>query len=456
MPMNIGYSGAGSPVLYDMDGDPDGRLEIVMAAGRGVIEVFKADESGVYSVMDGFPVALPADGPIVDGHSSAPAVADLFGDGVPIIVTATTAGKVFAVWPDGNNHDGGPFVPGFPVSADPRPNTSPLAFAHGNSFPSAPTIGDLDGDGTLDIVAASYDQQVYAWSPRDEDESGEADPLPGWPVLARSTADQVDPDKVCDDLLPAQILASPALAILDPDSSDPDFSTYPAVIVGTSEACGSTSRLYAIAHDGYDNADGPFLEGFPVIMPAPLGSVLPIPPLTVGTTSSPAVLTRDDHSLVVSAAFLYAPTIAVVDDGVTDVETAFGAIEGAVSAHPSFGRLAADEEPSLFMPMGAALSVIDGKFALLDFVIDGWNFDAWNDAVFRERLDDMALFQNPTIADLDGDGLNEVIAGSMGVPHARVEPRRRRAGRLAEVYAKRAHRLRRGGRRGCRRAFSKS
>ena len=51
------------------------------------------------------------------------------------------------------------------------------------SFSSAPALGDLDGDGKLEIVAAAIDRHVYAWH-------GDGTPVAGFPVLV------VDPAKV--------------------------------------------------------------------------------------------------------------------------------------------------------------------------------------------------------------------------------------------------------------------
>jgi hypothetical protein len=48
-----------------------------------------------------------------------------------------------------------------------------------------------------------------------------------------------------------------------PDSADDDLAKYPAILVGTSEACEDGlldligTRFYAILHDGYENASGP-------------------------------------------------------------------------------------------------------------------------------------------------------------------------------------------------------
>jgi hypothetical protein len=43
---------------------------------------------------------------------------------------------------------------------------------------AAPALGDLDKDGQLDIVVGAMDQRIYAWK-------GDGTLIPGWPVLAR-------------------------------------------------------------------------------------------------------------------------------------------------------------------------------------------------------------------------------------------------------------------------------
>jgi M6 family metalloprotease-like protein len=60
----------------------------------------------------------------------------------------------------------------------------PLAiFAEDDSdFVGPPSLGDLDGDDTLEVVAATVDGRVYAWHPYDLDEDGRADILDGFPV----------------------------------------------------------------------------------------------------------------------------------------------------------------------------------------------------------------------------------------------------------------------------------
>jgi M6 family metalloprotease-like protein len=60
----------------------------------------------------------------------------------------------------------------------------PLAiFAESDSaFFGPPSLGDLNGDDTLEVVAATVDGRVYAWHPYDLNKDGRADLLNGFPV----------------------------------------------------------------------------------------------------------------------------------------------------------------------------------------------------------------------------------------------------------------------------------
>lgn len=62
--------------------------------------------------------------------------------------------------------------------------TVPLAiFAEDDSdFVGPPSLGDLDGDDTLEVVAATVDGRVFAWIPYDRNSNGRADVVDGFPV----------------------------------------------------------------------------------------------------------------------------------------------------------------------------------------------------------------------------------------------------------------------------------
>jgi M6 family metalloprotease-like protein len=62
--------------------------------------------------------------------------------------------------------------------------TLPLAiFAEEDeNFVGPPSLGDLDGDDTSEVVAATVSGRVYAWHPYDRDSDGRADVVDGFPV----------------------------------------------------------------------------------------------------------------------------------------------------------------------------------------------------------------------------------------------------------------------------------
>lgn len=147
----------GSPALGDLDGDGD--MEVVAEGFDRRLHVWHHDSI----TMTNWPIAPPT---IYRGGWSSPAIADIDNDNSPELIFATdykTDGDyhLYVFNPDAS------LVPGFPVHAD-------------QNLKSSPAIGDIDGDDWLDIVvgtgsyAASGGNKVYAW-----DHNG--NPLPGWP-----------------------------------------------------------------------------------------------------------------------------------------------------------------------------------------------------------------------------------------------------------------------------------
>ncbi len=425
-PIQLPGSAESSPRLYDMDGDADGRLEIVFSTSNGAVNVYKFNtQTDAWTIAPGFPVDISGDDPRVeDAVIATNAVGDLLGDGVPKIVAATMRGKIYAIHNDGNLHDGGAILEGFPVAVDVPSNDSSFDFGHGNSIMAAPVIADLDLDGMLEIVVGCYDQQAYAWKPVDVDSDGEADMMPGWPVLLSSAPGLVDDFKMCLGVggtpsLPAQVLGSPAAGILDPDNNNPDISEHPAVIIPTSEVCNNdpipTSRVYAIYWNGYENSNGPFLPGWPARIAVPLGDAIPIPPLTTGATNSPAVWIDDDGNARISAgSFLWLPQLIHYDGRKTKVASYVGSLNVTTTSNGTFARFRGDDSMQFLIPTMGPLNSIDGKIKLESWNIVGYDVDKPGQLAFRKRWEDIQFFVNPTVADISGDTLPEVIAGSGG------------------------------------------
>src|SRR6184192_866306 len=143
-----------------------------------------------------------------DGASS-PAIADLDGDGVGDIVFGTSNGLVYAKHADGSD------LRGWPVATDPLAIVTGSAAYISKAIPTpiraavlaSVAIGDIDGDGLLDVVAADVEGKVYAWDYRGRRK-------PGFPVqvnLLYSSHAVRDPANTVDRF----IIGSPALADLD-------------------------------------------------------------------------------------------------------------------------------------------------------------------------------------------------------------------------------------------------
>jgi len=109
--------------------------------------------------------------------SASPRLADLDDDGADELVVATGDGLVHAFRSDFTE------LPGWPVHATPLPlHLESEGFASGSlprevfaSVTGTPAVGDLDGDGHLEVVAGDSMGRVYAWN-------GAGELLAGFPV----------------------------------------------------------------------------------------------------------------------------------------------------------------------------------------------------------------------------------------------------------------------------------
>jgi hypothetical protein len=417
-PLDLGASGESAPLLYDLDGAPDRRLEIVFGLGDGRVMALTYDEAeGAWANLPGFPVDLAGDDAWVrDGIFASAAVGDLFGDGTPEIVVATMLGKVYALDP-ARAAAGNPILDGFPVSADEPDNTSPFTFAYGNGFIASPVLVDLDRDGVLEIVAASLDQKTYAWKPAAE--PGEkAAPLAGWPVLCRSIAGLVPPDKVCHgNDLPNQIIGTPAAGILDPDHDDLHIREYPAVVVASAEACDGPllpeARVYAIYHNGLEHPDGPFLPGWPAKPVAPLGTEIPLP-MAVGSVASPNIIRTGSVIRIAVASTAWFPQIIHYAGDATSIEPIPILIAINAVGSSAFSSLQNDGTIQYVLPLVGVLRFDELGFQLFNSRVIAMNLDRPHDQVLEGQIEDLPMLGSPVVADLDNDGRREVINGTGG------------------------------------------
>lgn len=397
-PFDLGGSSEASPVLADFDGDAV--YEVVLASGGGVVRVVRGN--GV--PVDGFPVTTPAvtqpalqstGGPFYEGIVGTPAVGDIDGDGLPEVVVGTLGGSVVA-W----NHDGSP-VDGFPFHILGRtPEELDNGSAYDNSIVAAPTLGDVDGDGVVELVVSGNDQRLYVLD-------GTGALLPGYPL------------ELCMDTCGYRAIASPSVGDIDGDG-DLDAA------VPTNEVPDDgAGTLWLI-----DLQSATPLPGWPRSRPGLVNqSVLPVfgegHPSPIGLVD----LDGDGDLEVVSSAMLGSPAI-LHHDGTTAVPLGLAADrygdasnlrDGAVNTfagHPGLGDMDGDGVADLVLGGGTPnylLSLAARSMQPFDHAVGGWSgatgeyLSGW-----PRQNDDVAFLHAPGIADITGDGVPEALFGSSG------------------------------------------
>lgn len=403
--VNLGTSGESSPQLADLN--RDGRLDIVLATAGGTV---RALDGRTGRALPGWPVRQPPAphsafaaeriGTIRSGFLSTPAVGDITGDGRPEVVVGGLDGRLYAWTARGRR------VPGFPYRIRlAKPGAEPDSAKLDSAIYASPALADLSGDGRLDVVFGAADQRVYAIDGRGRD-------LPGWPVLARDTPDGYV----------GKILSSPAIGDLNGDGR-------PDVVEGTAEAYGSTpsttGRVYAF------DARGRRLPGWPVKPPAlsadaiPLaGQGVPMSPLIVGGQGGDDVIVGAFTGQLERYAGDGSQRFEYTSTGRGAGSDASAASVLALGANAALGRTQKGGPVGLFGGMvDSALipaQLNPSKEIPFQHLLGGWDAGSgsWQQA-FPRVMEGWTISAAPTLADVDGDGTAEVLAGSSGdVLHA--------------------------------------
>ena len=400
-----------SPVLGDLDHDPNNDLEIVVGSSDGMVFALKATGSILWSFSTKDALNTIAPVPTNTTIRSAPCLADLDGDGwLEVLITI---GSVGSAGENGGvvviDHEGD-LLPGWPVLTLSLSDSGVTA-----GVASSPAAGDLDNDGLLEIVFGAFDQRVYAL--RMDGAS-----MPGWPRFVHDT-----------------VWSSPAVADMDRDG-------FAEVIIG---ADGHYSPYFGLEDGGYLHLfdhQGNEKAGFPIHVPEIISSSPALADLDndgaldiiVGTgtyyggTGGYRVSAWNHHGTPlpgwpVSTGGDVPGSPAVGDiDGDGDLEVVVGAHDKKIWAWHHNGTVKWSETPKDH----TGTSRTQGSVILADYDDDGelevfFNF-GWEVGILDQDgsqitgdgsvsgkptyLTDYTLDSPPAVSDIDNDGYLELVA----------------------------------------------
>jgi hypothetical protein len=392
------------------DFDGDGFKEIVVGGCDGILHVASLDGSTWGEVWrrqtnNDINTANPPNPNVNNNITSSPAIADLDGDG-HLDIVVTVGGDIHT--DIANRRNGGVLVYrhdssspwGFsliePLSPGgargwPQPRIDQVGKGAGFSDPdglwdgitTTPALGDLDGDGDLEIVVAGIDRRIHAWH-------HDGVVVEGWPISQWN-----------GDLLWRGGLSSPALGDLDDDG-------LPEVVVGTMSPYENgqqeqNATLWAI------NGDSTSVPGFPVKTEQILHS-------------SPALgdIDNDDRLEIVIGAGWGTPyreniVYAWNHDG-TPLPNWPRETTGVTMAPPALGDIDGDDEPEIVIGCGNHFDPNSGK------KLYAWNTDGSLVPGFPMEPrspnpwipGSYPMPYSPVLADFDGDGTVEILVVHVG------------------------------------------
>ena len=424
--------------MFDLDGD--GKDEFILPNSDGKLHAFKADGTE----PAGWPVLAPKRHELGDDFlynvknscayrsdktnclrkngtlkpdyyemmTGTPAVGDLDGDGKIEVVQTTYDGNVFVVEADGKPRAG------FPVHVDrERMKKADEQHLWDDGIFSAAALGDLDGDGKLEIVVGAMDGQLYVWH-------HDGKMATGFPKELIDTTKGNHGDR---------IITTPSLGDIDNDGKLD-------IALGTNEVFGADkakneARGYVL------HGDGTLFKNFPVTTFGIQAYVLPT--VGSGVPGNAALVDLDgDKKLEVNFDTIGSAGTFFNSEGkvfcinklpgkctstfsnnaknfgpktnTKEKTAAFVLISHGTVGHVDPGggidfiKASAGFDFALTFASGGQRADFDHLIGAYD-TVTGAMLEGW-----PRVIDDWQFFSNPSIVDLDNDKHPEVVAGSAG------------------------------------------
>lgn len=422
-----------SPTLADIEGR--GVLDILVAGSDGSVHAIRPDgrEAPGWPVHTrmarglnrGFQrnyrgastwrskrVPLPRE-PI----ASPLAVGDLDRDGALEVIATGEDGTVY-VW-DGR----GKRKPGFPVQTDrsvarqavPVPDTPYRRNAATGAF-AAPALGDLTGDGKLEIVVGGWDRKVYAWD-------GAGRPTPGWPATVDVPESAQKPLGTVTYARDDKLTTTPVLVDVDGDKRRD-------VIVALQDTSfGSVEKIPVFGFVTGFRSDGKPLPNMPLQVPAAAqgyGTAQDF--VTEGVQSPVAFNTGSGPKLIANAGLSAAQTFdlrtgdrTIAQPGLLPAQSPVNPSTPLVlfTTSAALGRVGGRESLTAVQSGSGVTDVATGVVATpglgirVRSALQGWDPSSGESrSQFTQPLQGLAFLSAPAIADVTGDGAADVLLGT--------------------------------------------